>query len=63
MQSKYFECKDLVGGYGGADILHGCSVAIDKNEIVVIRHQRVFRLAIVKSKVDGAKTSCDIIAI
>ena len=36
MQSKYFECKDLVGGYGGADILHGCSVAIDKNEIVVI---------------------------
>ena len=36
MQSKYFECKDLIGGYGGADILHGCSVAIDKNEIVVI---------------------------
>ena len=36
MQNKYFECTDLVGGYGGADILHGCSVAIDKNEIVVI---------------------------
>mgnify|MGYP005699980013 CR=1 FL=1 len=36
MQNKYFECIDLVGGYGGADILHGCSVAIDKNEIVVI---------------------------
>ena len=36
MQSKYFECNNLVGGYGGADILHGCSIAIDKNEIVVI---------------------------
>ena len=30
------EARSLIGGYGGADILHGCSVAIDKNEIVVI---------------------------
>ena len=36
MQNKYFECHNLIGGYGGADILHGCSIAIDKNEIVVI---------------------------
>jgi branched-chain amino acid transport system ATP-binding protein len=36
MQNKYFECSNLIGGYGGADILHGCSIAIDKNEIVVI---------------------------
>ncbi|ARE38444.1 Branched-chain amino acid transport ATP-binding protein [Rhodovulum sp. P5] len=26
----------MTGGYGGADILHGCTVAVDKGEIAVI---------------------------
>jgi branched-chain amino acid transport system ATP-binding protein len=26
----------MTGGYGGADILHGCDIAVDKGEIVVI---------------------------
>lgn len=28
--------KDLRGGYGGADILHGCQVYVDKGQIAVI---------------------------
>ena len=28
--------EDMVGGYGGADILRGCTVAVDKGEIAVI---------------------------
>ena len=28
--------KDMRGGYGGADILHGCTIAGDKGEIAVV---------------------------
>ena len=28
--------ENLRGGYGGADILHGCTIAVDKGEIAVI---------------------------
>ncbi|MXX22853.1 MAG: ATP-binding cassette domain-containing protein, partial [Rhodospirillales bacterium] len=27
---------DMHGGYGGGDILRGCTVAVDKGEIVVM---------------------------
>ncbi len=27
---------NMVGGYGGADILKGCTIAVDKSEIAVI---------------------------
>ena len=27
---------DMTGGYGGADILHGCTIAVEKGEIAVI---------------------------
>ncbi len=26
----------MTGGYGGADILHGCTIAVEKGEIAVI---------------------------
>ena len=28
--------ENMRGGYGGADILHGCTVQVDKGEIAVI---------------------------
>jgi len=28
--------KNLYGGYGGADILHGCDISVDKGEIAVV---------------------------
>ena len=28
--------KNMTGGYGGADILHGCTIAVDRGEIAVI---------------------------
>lgn len=28
--------QDMTGGYGGADILHGCTIAVEKGEIAVI---------------------------
>jgi branched-chain amino acid transport system ATP-binding protein len=28
--------ENMTGGYGGADILHGCDIAVDKGEIAVI---------------------------
>ena len=28
--------RDMVGGYGGADILKGCSIEVDEGEIAVI---------------------------
>lgn len=28
--------ENMTGGYGGADILHGCTIAVDKGEIAVI---------------------------
>nr|CAA6823046.1 MAG: Branched-chain amino acid transport ATP-binding protein LivF (TC 3.A.1.4.1) [uncultured Thiotrichaceae bacterium] len=33
---SYLEGKDLTGGYGGPDILHGCNISVDKGEVAVI---------------------------
>ena len=33
---SYLRGDAMVGGYGGADILHGCSIGVDKGEIAVI---------------------------
>lgn len=33
---SYLAGLGMTGGYGGADILHGCDIAVDKGEIVVI---------------------------
>lgn len=33
---SYLVGEDMHGGYGGADILRGCTVAVEKGEIVVI---------------------------
>ena len=33
---SYLIGDNIVGGYGGADILHGCTVAVEKGEIAVI---------------------------
>ena len=33
---SYLAGEDMHGGYGGADILRGCTVAVEKGEIVVI---------------------------
>ena len=33
---SYLSATSLWGGYGGADILQGCGIAVDKGEIVVI---------------------------
>ncbi len=32
----YLEAENLIGGYGGADILKGCSLGVEKGEIAVI---------------------------
>ena len=33
---SYLSGEDMHGGYGAADILHGCAIAVDKGEIAVI---------------------------
>ena len=33
---SYLIGDTIFGGYGGADILHGCTVAVEKGEIAVI---------------------------
>ncbi len=33
---SYLIGKEMSGGYGGADILKGCSIAVDKGEIAVV---------------------------
>lgn len=33
---SYLIGKDMTGGYGGADILHGCTIGVDKGEIAVV---------------------------
>jgi len=33
---SYLTGSDMYGGYGGADILQGCSIAVDKGEIAVV---------------------------
>ena len=33
---SYLEGEAMTGGYGGADIIHDCSIAVDRGEIAVI---------------------------
>jgi len=33
---SFLNGKDLSGGYGGANILHGCNISVDKGEIAVV---------------------------
>lgn len=33
---SYLIGKDMTGGYGGADILHGCTIGVEKGEIAVV---------------------------
>ncbi len=33
---SYLSGTDMRGGYGGADILHGCNISVDKGEIAVV---------------------------
>jgi len=33
---SYLTGTDMRGGYGGADILHGCTIAVDRGEIAVV---------------------------
>ena len=34
--TKFLSCTNMTGGYGGEDIIHGCNIEVDKNQIVVI---------------------------
>ena len=33
---SFLQGEDLYGGYGGADILHGCNIGVDKGEVAVV---------------------------
>ncbi len=33
---SFLQGESLYGGYGGADILHGCSIAVNKGEVAVV---------------------------
>ena len=33
---SYLMGEHMTGGYGGADILHDCSITVDKGEIAVV---------------------------
>ena len=33
---SYFEALNMTGGYGGSDILHDCSLSVDKGEVAVV---------------------------
>mgnify|MGYP002527927113 CR=1 FL=1 len=33
---SFLSGENMTGGYGGADILHDCTIAVDKGEIAVI---------------------------
>lgn len=33
---SFLQGRGLYGGYGGADILHGCSIGVDKGEVAVV---------------------------
>ena len=33
---SFLQGEGLYGGYGGADILHGCSIGVDKGEVAVV---------------------------
>ena len=34
--NKFLSCSNMTGGYGGEDIIHGCDIEVDRNQIVVI---------------------------
>ena len=34
--TKFLSCTNMTGGYGGEDIIHGCDIEVDRNQIVVI---------------------------
>ena len=34
--TKFLSCTNMTGGYGGEDIIHGCNIEVDRNQIVVI---------------------------
>ena len=36
MSEPFLVGENLTGGYGGADILHGCTITVDRGEIAVI---------------------------
>ena len=33
---SFLKGEGLYGGYGGADILHGCDIGVDKGEVAVV---------------------------
>ncbi len=34
--NKFLSCTNMTGGYGGEDIIHGCDIEVDRNQVVVI---------------------------
>ena len=34
--TKFLSCTNMTGGYGGEDIIYGCDIEVDRNQIVVI---------------------------
>ena len=34
--TKFLSCTNMTGGYGGEDIIHGCDIEVERNQIVVI---------------------------
>ena len=34
--NKFLSCTNMTGGYGGEDIIHGCDIEVNRNQIVVI---------------------------
>ena len=34
--TKFLSCTNMTGGYGGEEIIHGCDIEVDRNQIVVI---------------------------
>ena len=34
--NKLLSCTNMTGGYGGENIIHGCDIEVDRNQIVVI---------------------------
>ena len=34
--TKFLSCTNMTGGYGGENIIHGCDIEVDRNQIVVI---------------------------
>ena len=34
--TKFLSCTNMTGGYGGEDIIHGCDIEVDRNQIVCL---------------------------